>query len=484
MMKPATSRLASHRLLALLLAGCAVGPDYTSPELALPTRFAAAPPANAVDEAQLAQWWRTFDDPLLCSLIDRALGANLELREVLARIDAARALRGQAAAARLPRADAAGSARRQRLSENALFAPPVVQTRPVYELGFDSSWELDLFGRVQRSIEAAEAELARQRALGQDVRVRLAAEVARTYVEHRTAAARARLATTATELAATAAELSRSRATAGVIAAFDVDRAEVRHASAAAVGPEFESAMQDAVHRLAVLLGLPPAALHDELRAAQSPHRNPGPIAIGVPAELLRRRPDVAAAEHDLATQSARIGVATAELYPSLSLTGQFAFSSTSTGNLLDASSRTFAFGPAIQLPLFRGGALRARLAAAEAECRAALARYEHTVLQACAEVESGATAVASTHEQQLRRAMAVAAQRRCVEQARALHAQGVVDFGEVLDAERLLTQELDAEAVAEAARWQARIALFKALGGGWQSFPEASAGDAKLAVR
>jgi NodT family efflux transporter outer membrane factor (OMF) lipoprotein len=470
--------------VALLLAACAVGPDYATPELDLPATFAATPSTTAIDEVQLAQWWREFDDPLLSSLIDRALAGNLELEEALARIDAARALRGIAAAAQLPQIDAAGGVRRQRLSGNALFAPPVVQTRNVYEVGFDSSWELDLFGRVQRGIEAAEAELAREEALGLGVRVRLAAEVARTYVEHRTAAARARLATTATELAATEAELSRSRATAGVVAAFDADRAEARHASAAAIGPEFESAMQDAAHRLAVLLGLPPAALLDELPTAPSEPRALRPIPVGVPAELLRRRPDLRAAERDLAAHTARIGVATAELYPSLSLTGQFAFASTSTGNLLDASSRTFAFGPALQLPLFRGGALRARLAAAEAECRAALARYEHTVLQACAEVESGVVAVATSAEQQRRRAMAVAAQRRCFADAQALYAQGVVDFGDVLDAERQLNQELDAAALAEATHLQARIGLFKALGGGWHAAQDIEAGETDLAAR
>ncbi len=460
---------------ALALAACAVGPAYTPPEPALPPAFAAAQAAAlAADEAQLAAWWTTFDDATLTRLVARALADGHDVRLAAARVAAARAAAGVADAGGRPAVDAGAGVARQRLSENALFAPPVVETRTVHQIGFDSSWELDLFGRVRHARDAAAAELAAAVAVGHDARVRLAAEVARTYVELRAVAARCDAARRALALHDEAVALWRARAAGGVASGRDVDAATAAQAGAAAVLPDLELARAVAGHRLALLLALPPTALADELAAPTPTPRGPRAIAVGLPRDLLRRRPDVRAAERELAAHAARVGVATADLYPRLSLDGSFALQSTSAGNLFDAGSRTFAFGPGLQLPLFRGGALRAQLAAATAAAEAAAIRHERTVLAACAEVADGLAALQRHDERRDRLDAALAAERRRTAQLRALQTQGVADRAEVLAAELAVAHGEQALAAVDGDAATARIALFKALGGGW---PQADVG-------
>ena len=468
------------RLLPLLLAACTVGPDHTDPTIDLPKSFPAAnAAAGSLDQTGIEQWWFSLGDDLLASLVERALATGADLRIAAARVQAARARRGIAGAAGLPTLDALGGARERRLSGNGLFVPPQIETRTVYELGFDSSWEIDLFGRVARGVEAADAELAATEASAQDVRVRLAAEVARTYLELRTAAARQAIARTALQVQAETTELVRARVAAGVATELDLARAEALRDTTGATIPDLEAAWHDAAQTLAVLLGTPPAELAAELRLATAPYGGPAVLAAGLPHELLRRRPDVRAAERDLAAHAARIGIATADLYPRLSLTGQFALQSTSSGSLLEAASRTFDFGPSLRLPLFRGGQLRAAVAAREAEHAAAIATYERAVRQAFADVETALVRFARAQERRFLLERAVTAQARSVALAKDLYQNGVADFTSVLDAERELCREQDRLAQTDGDIATLRIAVYKALGGGWTPPPEvATAGN------
>lgn len=462
--------------IALLAAGCRVGPEHAPPSPPLPAAYAAASAdALAADESLLASWWTAFDDPALTRLVTRALQDGCDVREAAARVAAARAGVGAAGAARWPTLGAGADATRLRLSGNALFAPPVVRTATQYQVGFDSSWELDLFGRVQHGVDAAAADLAATEALAHDARVRLAAEVARTYLALRVAAARQSAAEAAHGLAAEQAALAQARSVAGVATATELDAAVAAREAAAAVPPAFALAVAEATQQLAVLVAAPVAAIQDDLAAAPIP-RGPAVVAAGLPADLLRRRPDVRAAERALAARAARVGVATADLYPRLSLNGVFAFTSTSTDSLFDAGSRTFGFGPALQLPLFRGGALRAQLAAATAEVDAARVRHERAVRTACAEVETALAALALQTRRRDLAAAALAAEQQRAAARRALHEQGLVDWSAVLTADADAVARRSELAQAEGDSALARVALFKALGGGWPAANDAPA--------
>jgi NodT family efflux transporter outer membrane factor (OMF) lipoprotein len=466
--RPAASTAAL--VFAMAAAGCRVGPAHVAPPSPLPAAYAAAAAdALAADEPLLASWWTAFDDPALTRLVARALQDGCDVRESAARVAAARAGVGVAGAARWPTLGAGADATRLRLSGNALFAPPVVRTATQYEVGFDSSWELDLFGRVQHGVDAAAAELAVSEALAHDARVRLAAEVARAYLALRVAAARQTAAEAAHGLAAEQAALAQARAAAGVATAAELDAAVAAREAAAAVPPAFALAVAEATQQLAVLVAAPVAAIQDDLAAAPIP-RGPAVVAAGLPADLLRRRPDVRAAERALAAQAARVGVATADLYPRLSLNGVFAFTSTSTDTLFDAGS--------LQLPLFRGGALRAQLAAATAEVDAARVRHERAVRTACAEVETALAALTLQTRRRDLAAAALAAEQQRTAANRALHEQGLVDWSAVLTADADAVARRSELAQAEGDSALARVALFKALGGGWPAPAAAEPSD------
>lgn len=480
-------RLPTRALALLLLAGCVVGPDHLPPAAALPERFeagasnagaaaavAAAPtaddaPALVRESADLANWWREFDDPLLASLIERAAAANLDLAAATASLREARARAGQSRAELLPALDATGSAVRQRLSENGAFPMPDPETG-LYRAGFDSSWELDLFGGHRRALEAAladaDATLEQRRA----VQVSLAAEVAAAYVELRgsqrlVAVARGNVASAQASL-----ELLRERLRAGLSTELDVARAETLLSGARAPLPGFEGDVRVAVHRLGVLLAMPPAALAPELEAVAPIPAAPRRLLVGVPAELLARRPDLRRAERELAAATARVGVAHAERYPKISLTGSFGLESASLGDFTDAASRAFSIGPSLRWPLFAGGRILAGVEIADARAEQARLRWESTLLVALEEVENAI--VRCLREWEHRRVLesGVAAHRRSVELAGELFRRGLSDYLDVLDAQRELhAAELDL-AGTEAATTLDVITLYKALGGGWNA--------------
>jgi multidrug efflux system outer membrane protein len=457
-----TSRALLVPALAAALAGCAVGPDYRAPEARLPAAY-----SEGAGPAPVAAWWTTFRDPVLDSLIRRAVRANPDLRSARARVLEARARRGLAAADRLPSVDASAGASRTRNSSNAFGDPG--GTSNLFEAGFDAAWEIDLFGHAAREVEAADAEVAASVEDRRDVLVSLLAETARDYVDllgarRRAALARANLASQERTL-----ELTRSKLEAGLASELDVARAETLVRTTAAAVPGFEAEARRAVHALSALLALPPDALSAELGADAPLPAIPPAVPAGLPSDLLRRRPDVRRAERRLAAATARVGAATADLYPRFTLTGALGLASEDLGDLVDSGSRTASIGGVLRWPILDfGRASRAVEIRGAIEEQAATA-WEAAVLRALREVEDALVTLAKERERRASLAAAVDAARRAHDLADRVWRSGRTDFFAVLDAERVLLASEDALAESDLRGAQGLVALYKALGGGWE---------------
>jgi len=469
--------------LALGFAGCAVGPDYVAPQILAPQAWhgevRGGATAQPTDPQVLASWWTTLKDPILTRLIDRAVQGNLDLKKAQARVREARARRGINQADLFPTLNATGSGTYGRGSANVSTDRGSVEisARESYSVGLDASWELDVFGGVRRSVEAATADL---QASGEDLRnvlVSLLGEVALNYIEVRTF--QNRLAVAEANLAAQAEthELTAIRVAAGLTTVLDLEQAKYNLESTRSQIPTLHSGLEEAKNRLAILLGERPGAVHVELAACQPIPVPPLEVAIGVPADLLRRRPDIRQAERKLASQTAQIGVATAELYPKFSLVGSIGFSALDLTNLLSATSRAYSIGPSVSWRLFDAGAVRKTIEVQSALQEQALIQYEATVLTALEEVENAL--VAFVEEQRRREALREAsrAAERAVALAQAQYGAGLVDFRSVLDAQRSLLSLQDQLAQSEGTVTSNVVRLYKALGGGWMSLAAEEAG-------
>lgn len=473
-----TRRLA-RLVLALLLAtgaGCAVGPEYVPPEISSPQAWHAGlrggATADPVYPETLASWWTTLNDPTLTNLIERAVRGNLDLKKAQARVREARARRGISQADLFPTLIATGSVTRSRSSQNTGRG----DTQVSYATGLDASWELDMFGGVRRSVEAAGASLQASAEDRRNVLVSLLAEVALNYIETRTFQARLAVAEASLEAQMETRALAVVRLEAGLATTLDVEQATYNLESTRSQVPTLQSGLEDAKNRLAVLLGEHPGAVHAEL-AARQPIPVPLPeVAIGVPADVLRRRPDVHQAERTLAAQTAQVGVATAELYPKFSLLGSISVDALSLSNVFSAASRAASIGPSITWRLFDAGAVRKTIEVQSALQEQALIQYEATVLSALEEVENAL--VGYVEEQSRREALREATQaaQRATELAHAQYRAGMVDFRSVLDAQRSLLSFQDQLAQSEGIVTSNLVRLYKALGGGWTSL---AAGEA-----
>lgn len=452
--------------LALALCACHAGPRYEPPRDELPADWSAA---AAVDDAPPEQWWRTFQDPALDSLIERAVRSNVELDVAAARVDEARALADVARGGARPRVDAAASYARERASGNTPQGSFVSGEHDVFRVGLDAAWEIDFFGRNARAVEAADASLDAERERAHAVLVRLLGEVARVYVELRGAQHDIQLVNDSLVLSRDTLQLNRARFEAGLASELDVARAESFVATTEAQLPALDARVRQSIHALGVLIGSEPSALVDEL---SRPAEIPTPaarIAAGVPSELARRRPDIGAAERELASATALEGAAVADLFPRIVLTGSLGRESEDLGDLFDASSRVWSVGPSIVAPIFRGGELRANVRVQEARVEQARGRYRQAVLVALREVEDALAAW--THELGRLRALELAerADARAVELASALYERGLVDYFDVLDAQRTQLTTRSDVARARVTLASAAIALYKALGGGFE---------------
>ncbi len=457
-------------LALLLAAGCTtVGPDYVPPEAAVPQGWReVAGPGLAQGEAELAAWWRRLQDPVLDGLVERATRNGLDLREVLARVREARALRGVADADRFPTVDALLGYARRGESENTPLGG-FVPDSDLWSAGFDTAWELDVWGRVRRSIEAADADLGASVEDARDVAVTVAAETALAYVELRAFQARQAVARTNVALQEETLDLVRTRFDAGLVGERDVAQAASNLESTRSRVPSLEAGQRAAENRLAVLVGQPPGALAEELAEPRPIPVPPAEVAVGVPADLLRRRADVRRAERVLAAETARIGVAEGDLYPRLTLGGTLGLESDQLGDLADPGSEVFHLGPSLRWNLFDGGRLRGRVQAQDARAEQALVRWERAVLVALEETENAMTAF--LREQTRRGSLEVAAgeARRAVQFAQSQYRAGLTDFQAVVDTERSVAALEDDLAQSEAAIATSTVALYKALGGGWE---------------
>ncbi len=465
-------------LLMFLISGCAVGPDFHRPQVSVPAKW-AGPTAKPEQQPavpgsrKLADWWTVFQDPTLTSLINRSVASNLDLKLAEARIREARAAKGVAAGGLGPTLAGSGAYQRSRSSaENRTGA----STGDQYRAGFDAGWEIDIFGGQRRNLEAADADLKAAVETRRDVLVSLTAEVAVNYINLR--AFQQQLVITRKNLAAQrhSAQLTRQRFEGGFVSGLDVANAEAQSATTAAQIPLLESSAQQAIYSLSVLLGEPPAALATELSARGSIPAAPPEVPAGLPSELLRRRPDIRRAEAQIHAATARIGVATAELFPKFTIAGSAGFQSNNFSSWFDWVNRFWSYGPSMSWRLFETGRIRAGVEVQKALQEQEVIAYRQTVLSALQEVETAL--IASAKEQAHREALAtaVAANRKAVTFAEILYTEGQTDFLNVLQAQGALYATEDALVKSTGTVSTNLVALYKALGGGWQKNPDANA--------
>ncbi|MGD0280621.1 MAG: efflux transporter outer membrane subunit [Smithella sp.] len=469
-------------LFIIVISGCpAVGPDYVRPDTTIyknwNTQIKSDSNKKETPAQNLASWWTALGDPMLSSLIDRAQKGNLDLKKAQASIREARARRGLAKASFFPTIEASGSDTRSRGSENTGGVTTVnsnvmtgVMTSDLYSLGFDASWELDIFGGVRRSVEAAGANLEASRENMRDVLVSLLAEVAKNYVDVRTYQARIAIAQDNLKAQEETYQLTVWRNEAGLSDELAVQQARYNLENTRSNIPALRTGLDAAMNSIAILLGEQPGKVHEELSKRESIPVTPLNIAVGVPADIIRRRPDIRKAERELASQTAQIGVATADLYPKFTLSGSIGLESISTGNLLSSGSRNYSFGPSITIPIFSGGATIQNIEIQSALQEQYLIAYKTTILDALKEVENALTAY--VQEQYRRQALidAAAAAKQAAQLSKTKYQAGLSDFSDVLDAQRSLLSYEDELATSEGMVTTNLISLYKALGGGWTS--------------
>ena len=452
--------------LILSVAGCSVGPDYVVPDQALPDTWKSPVPgaAGSTDPKALAEWWKNLGDPQLTSLVERAVGNNLDLKKAWARVKEVKARRGIARADFAPTISANGSG-----SSNWSNDPLALdQTTTPYKAGLDASWEIDIFGGTRRSVEAAQADYEAAQESLHDVLVSLVAEVATNYVQLRTYQKRLSVAEENLKLQTETLQLTVWQNETGLTSNFDVERARYNLESTRSAIPRLQSSLAEAKNRLAVLLGGWPGTLENELSAPAPIPTGSWQIAVGLPAELLRRRPDVRQAERALAAQTARIGVAEAELYPKLTLNGSLGYSSLALDSLMSPANLATSLGASVLVKLFQGGALRENIKVQDALQEQALAAYETTVLTALEEVENSLMSLAKENERRESLDRAFRSAEQAVQMALQQYQSGSVDFTTVLETQQSLASFQDKLADSEGAMTLDLISLYKALGGGW----------------
>lgn len=459
-------------ILILALAGCgAVGPNYTRVEPKAPekwhTELQSGLSPNRLNSETLTRWWTTLNDPKLSSLVERAVKGNLPLKDAQSRLREARALRGIRKAGLFPTLDAGAFVTKRRSSENS----DTGTESKLYAAGFDAGWELDVFGGVRRSIEAAQANLEAVQADLHNVLVSLLAEVVLNYVEVRTYQARLFSAYANIKTQQETYDLNRSRYEAGVIDELAVQQALYNLERSRSRIPALEIGLEAAKNRLAVLLGENPGALHGELEKIKPIPLPPMTVAVGVPAETLRNRPDIRIAERNLAAQTARIGVATADLFPKFRLFGTIGLESLSSKDFLEWDSRTWRIGPGISWNIFDGGAIRQNIKVQTARQEQALIQYESIVLNAKEEVENVLVAFAKEQRRRESLVRATEAARQADLLARDRYQAGLVDFSNVLIAQLSLLSFQDELVQSDGAVTTNLVRLYKALGGGWQFY-------------
>ncbi|MGC5703835.1 efflux transporter outer membrane subunit [Pseudomonas sp. NFXW11] len=463
-------------LSLLSLAACNVGPDFQRPQATQVQAWSApqqAAASRAVDSAMQERWWEQFNDPQLTALSRRALSDNLDLQRATSRLQQSRAARQVITAAQYPSTAANGGYARKRNSAEGLNDPSGNQGKSpfnLWEAGFSASWELDLWGRVRREAEAADANLEVAENDRRAVLLSVLAELAQDYIQLRGVQSTRAVTEQNLEVARHSLKLSQLRLADGVATDLDVAEAAAQVASIEAQLPELHQRQGQLINALSLLLGAPPQALHEELASDGPVPQTPVQVAIGLPSQLAERRPDIRQAEARLHAATATIGVAKGDFYPRITLSGNVGAQALQLADFGSWSSRQFGIGPQFSLPLFDGGRLRGVLQLREAQQQEAALAYQQTVLRAWHEIDDQLTRYNAS---QLRRdslAEAVRQNQIALRTAQQQYVEGVVDFVNVLTVQGALLTSQEQWVESSAGVSLAMVGLYKALGGGWQS--------------
>jgi multidrug efflux system outer membrane protein len=453
-----------------LLAGCAVGPNYKPPLISVAPAFANTPTNLAsADEVALATWWQGFNDGKLNGLIARAITNNFDLRIATANLKEARAQRRFVTFDLAPTVQTSAGYANSLLSKAA--APPGTprdaRQGEFYDASFDAMWELDLFGRVRRSVQAANAQVGSVEATRLDVLVSVTAEVARDYFELRGLQNQLAVARKNADVQTETLKVTQSRLDGGRGTDFDVSRSRALLNLTLSSIPPLEAAIQKTIYRISVLTGQQPTALTTELSTPEPLTSGMPALALGDPAALLRRRPDIRAAERALAAATARIGIQTADLFPRVTFVGSVGLQADTFAGLGKSGADTWSFGPRITWAALDLGRVLARIKAADARTEASLAFYERTVLTALEETEGALVDFGQQQSRQRFLETSAAASQKAADLAHQRFEGGVTDFLSVLDAERTLLEAQDRLAASQTRTVTALVAVYKALGGG-----------------
>ncbi|MEJ5301550.1 MAG: efflux transporter outer membrane subunit [Thermodesulforhabdaceae bacterium] len=454
----------------LAISGCsAVGPDYSPPRVAIPQKWAT--PSEGIFDTQrepVNNWWQLFNDPVLSKLIGDTIAGNRDLRKAVARIEEARAQFSYAMGGMYPSVDATGSVTRGKQSESI---NRLSNARTDYQTALESSWEIDLFGRIRRSVEAAKASFEATQEDYYYVLISTCAETAKNYFLLRATQAQLKAVQKNIESQREILEITKARFQAGLASELDVAQAEEVLALSEARIPPIRNTIDSLIHAIALLTGNYPGELDSLLREERIIELPSQVIPVGIPADLLRRRPDIKAAERNLAAATARVGIATADLYPTFSLTGTIGIEAIGTGDFMKASSSFYGLGPSLRWNIFDAGRIRSNIKAADARVEQALQAYEGTILTAIKEVEDGLVGYREAMAQVELLERSVEASKKVLDLAVSRYISGLVGFQTVLDAQRTLLDQETQLAQTKGNLATAIVNLYRALGGGWVKF-------------
>ncbi len=464
-------------MLVMLVAGCTVGPDYERPQLEVPSQWTPQEQSQANASTQvLQQWWRVLNDPILDRLIEAAALGNLDIASAFFRIEESRALRDFATGKYYPNVNVGSSYTRSLYSKNGLYSSSGFSSKPIgiYSNGFDASWEADLFGGIRRSVQSSQATLEASVENWRSVQVSLCAEVASNYVELRTVQMRIEFALKNTESQRETLKLTEDRFKLGIAPELDVAQAKLNLANTESSIPSLRLRAAQAINRLAVLVGQYPQDFEIDLTDAQPIPAVTEQVPLGIPADLLRRRPDVRRAERQLAAQTAQIGVAAADLYPSFSLSGSFNLMGQTFSDATKLSSKSYSYGPGLRWSIFDGNRIRDNIKVQKARTQQALVSYESTVLNAVEEVENALVAYAQDTLTRNSLQQSVGAAEKSVRLVQTAYTTGLTDFQNVLDMQRTLFTQQDRLVMSEGQVILDLVSVYKALGGGWAAETDA----------
>jgi NodT family efflux transporter outer membrane factor (OMF) lipoprotein len=480
-----------------ILASCAMGPNFVKPKPDVPTQWSATATANGTEGAahvtaqggQTVAWWSTFDDPTLTSLVQQSAGQNLDVRQAALRIEEAQAQMAVVAGGLWPNVSANAGWSRQRLSTNtpngAIFGlhfpglpPTLVNPYSQYQLGLGASWTLDLFGTERRSLEAANAQAQSALEGAHAALLAMMSNVAATYIDLRGAQLRRSILERSLATQRDLLQLTRDRRNAGLTSDLDVENATAEVGTTQAEVPLADREITIDINQLSELMARPPEALRAQLERQQPIPPVPPEVPIGLPSDLARRRPDIRRAEANLHAATAEIGVAISNYFPQLTLTAEGGFQAEGLSQLIQTASRFASLGPAIELPIFEGGRLRATVRLQRVKAKEAAVAYAQTVLAALQQVEDALAAYGADQARRTSLETAVTASRSARSLARERYQSGVASFIDVLDAERTEEQNEVSLADAQTAVSADLVQLYRALGGGWESSDSAQQGS------